>query len=547
MFVNYLLNKMDVDKNMFKWAYCLIKYGDMYLRLYRESDYEDPLFDKQKIDQVQNASSRSKLNESIDKLQESVNLHLSSQNDKYSYYVEMVDDPSTMYELDKLGVIYGYVEVPSVPNEVGSIESLMQGTTALSASGSAVYNYRLKKGDVNIYQADDFVHAYLDDNFTRFPETVEIFRNDEDYTSGKNSTSYSVKRGKSLLYDSFKIWREKSLLESAALLNRVTRSSIVRPIGIEVGDMPKEQAQQVLHRFKELFEQKSAIDTGNGMQEYTNPSPTENNIYYTTHNGQGAITISSVGGDVNIKDLADLDWWNNKFYSSYGIPKQYFGWTDDGAGFNAGSSLTILSSVYAHGVRRVQNALLQALTDAINLFLLNNSLLSYKDNFKLKMKRPVTQDEIDYRTALTNRIAAVSNMNSLFSDLEDKVNRLTILREQVKSLDASDKTLAAIDREIKQAQEAAVKAKAEEEAAAKEEALRAPSEEAVDDFDLQADELSEDEPNPGGADIDLPPMPETFSVGGGQTLVEGPDFMTEDEDLPTPEEANGDIDFSENV
>ena len=43
------------------------------------------------------------------------------------------------------------------------------------------------------------------------------------------------------------------------------------------------------------------------------------------------------------KQLTDLDWWNNKFYSSYGIPKQYFGWTDDAAGFNGGSSLTIIS------------------------------------------------------------------------------------------------------------------------------------------------------------------------------------------------------------
>ena len=38
-FVNYLLNVMNVDKNIFSWVYCLIKYGDVYLRVYRESEY----------------------------------------------------------------------------------------------------------------------------------------------------------------------------------------------------------------------------------------------------------------------------------------------------------------------------------------------------------------------------------------------------------------------------------------------------------------------------------------------------------------------------
>ena len=40
-FVNYMLNTMNADKNMYGWAYTLTKYGDLYLRLYRESEYED--------------------------------------------------------------------------------------------------------------------------------------------------------------------------------------------------------------------------------------------------------------------------------------------------------------------------------------------------------------------------------------------------------------------------------------------------------------------------------------------------------------------------
>ena len=330
-FVNYLLNIMNVDKNIFSWVYSLIKYGDVYLRLYRESDYKDPLFKKDSIDN--SFSAKTQLNEAFNQtfeeptsketasLNEALYLNVHSASDPYSYYIEMVPDPGSMFELTKFGKTYGYIETPNVDQNMSYLSNYLGVSTA-----SGVYNYRMKTNDVNIYQADDFVHAYLADDTERFPEKVDIFLTEEDYKNGKNPQAYQVKRGKSLLYDSYKIWREKSLLENAVLLNRITRSSVVRTIQVEVGDMSKTQVQRTLTRIKSLMEQKSSIDAGSSYSEYTNPGPVENNIYLATHNGQGAVTIGTMGGDVDIKNIADLDYWTNKFYSSYGIPKQYFGW-----------------------------------------------------------------------------------------------------------------------------------------------------------------------------------------------------------------------------
>ena len=54
-FVNYILNIMNADKNIYSWTYSLLKYGDVYLRLYRESDYKDTLFASDNIKQVESA------------------------------------------------------------------------------------------------------------------------------------------------------------------------------------------------------------------------------------------------------------------------------------------------------------------------------------------------------------------------------------------------------------------------------------------------------------------------------------------------------------
>ena len=240
----------------------------------------------------------------------------------------MVPDPGTMFELTRLGQTYGYIEVPNELTDIDT-QALIGGTTAMNG-GAINYNYRYKSQDVNVYQADDFVHACLEDNISRFPETVDLFYEDMETSQKINPIEqaahrYTVKRGKSLLYDAYKVWREKSLLEAAVMLSRITRSGIVRKVGVEVGDMPKAQVQQTLRRVKEMFEQRSAYNVDKSFAEYTNPSPVENFIYFATHEGKGNITVESVGGDFDPKQLTDLDWWNNKLYSAFGIPKQYFG------------------------------------------------------------------------------------------------------------------------------------------------------------------------------------------------------------------------------
>ena len=42
-YVSYLLDKINVDKHVFEWVLNLCKYGDIYLRLYRQSEYDDEL------------------------------------------------------------------------------------------------------------------------------------------------------------------------------------------------------------------------------------------------------------------------------------------------------------------------------------------------------------------------------------------------------------------------------------------------------------------------------------------------------------------------
>lgn len=421
-YVEFLLDSLNVNKNIFKWTYSLCRYGDVYLRLYRESDYDDELFNNKK---------NKELNENLKIIDY-------KKSDRYATYMEMVANPAEMFELTRLGKTVGYVKAP------------IQGGTIkkddLTQYMNFVYNF--KQQDLELYPATEFVHAALEDDIGREEETVNIYLNNKDYESQLNAKTYKVRRGNSLLSNIFKIWRELNLLQTSVLLNRLTKSSIVRMINIEVGDMPKENVTKVLMDVKRLIEQKSAINKNTGMAEYTDPGPIENNVYIPTHEGKGAVTTSQIGGDVDVKSLADLDYYQNLLYGALRVPKQFFAQTDDSTGFNGGSSLSIISSRYAKMIKRIQTTMIQAITDAINLLLIDKQLDSYVNEFKIHMLIPVTQEEIDRRDNLSNKVQLTSDIMNMLSDIEDTGSKLKIIKVLLKNIVDDNEVIEIIQQEI---------------------------------------------------------------------------------------------------
>lgn len=425
-YVSYLLESLNVDKNAYGWIYALYKYGDVYLKLYRESDYKtDGLFaDKEKkapLHESVFSDAERQDKDGVD-LNEKVNLIVHGANDHYVHYVDMVPNPGEMFELTKFGKTMGYIKAPIN----------IQTAKSPGFYGSTFLSYKMKQSDVDVYSATDFVHGCLADNSSRSPEEVDIFSDASAYNSEDSSKAYTytVKRGQSELASVFKIWRQLSLLENSALLNRITKSSIIRTIQVNVGDMPKEQVQSHLSAVKNLMEQKAALNTDKSYAEYTNPGPMENNIYIPVRgeNQQGSISVGTVGGDFDPKQLTDISYFQDKLFGALGIPKAFFGVTDDGAGFNGGASLAIQSSRYGKSVKRVQNTFCQMLTDLINLLLLDKGLSTYVNNFKIRMQAPVTQEELDRRENKKNRIGVVQDIMNQLADVENPIIKLKILK-----------------------------------------------------------------------------------------------------------------------
>ena len=381
-----LIKNLHLNDMAWTLVYALCTYGDVYLRLYRhgdKSDYEEMYNSREHG----NAVLRVKPRDTSRKLEE---------------YVEYVDDPSNIYDLQDKGKTVGFVRVMGSqdedPTSSGLFSALFQNSTPLN--------------DIDIYDATSFVHICLAGNIDRNPELIPV-------TNSKTGATavYKVKTGKSILADAYPASQTVSLLEDSMMMNRLAKSALIRILQIEVGNMPKPEAESLLHRVKSLIEQKIALNKQNGVvASYNSPGPMENVIYVPTKEGKGTITPTTLGGDVNVKDIADIDYFNNKKLSALKIPKQYLNY-DSPEGLGNGTSLTKLSSRYAHTVMRVQTAICNGITTLLNLYF-DDRDLDYINKFTIKMVSPATIEDTERDEQIQTRL---DQANSILSMLEGKV------------------------------------------------------------------------------------------------------------------------------
>ena len=385
-FCNRLIKNLDLDKNAWSYIYALCLYGEIYIELFTDDPKENT--DKR----VRDISGS--------------NLYITPKGYVYDEYIEMYPDPCELYDLTEKGKTVGFVRVPVQKDEDRDL-------------GSPMFSNMQLETKETLYSPRKFIHICLYDNIDRNPETLTLQIDDGDSSTAVSvsTTTFRVKRGKSILHDLYRIYQELKLLEDSILLNRLTRSSIIRLLQVEVGDSTKNQITNIMRRLKNLIEQKTLMNKEEGkFKSQANPGPIDNIIYMPTRNGKGAVSTSTIGGDVDIKSIIDVDYFKNKFYGALKIPKQYLGDDDNGSALSNGTSLTKIDARYARTIKRIQNAFIQGITDLLNLYALDKHRGDYVNNFTVKMVSPSTVEDSERDEQMGSRMDLIGTFIDLLGD-----------------------------------------------------------------------------------------------------------------------------------
>lgn len=409
---NRLIRVLDIQNNAWRHIYSLCVYGDLYLRLYKNGDKSDTLdYDDTNIS-------------SLTIVPEDNTRNLEER-------IEYVNNPATVFDLQDKDKTTGFIKTKSAVNASSNYVSHNFIGNGFSTAVSTI-----QSRNCEMLHNKSYVHIMLSESVNRNPEYISV-----ENEKGEN-TIYKIKIGKSMLEDAYSATRRLDLLEDSLTLSRMSKSAVIRLLQIEIGDAPKPEGENILRRVKNLVEQKMAVNTQTGKtRSYNSPGPIENTIYVPVKGGKGQITTSTIGGDVDIKSIADIEYFQNLKLAALKIPKQYLNF-DSAEGFSNGTSLTKVSSRYAHTIMRIQTAYIKGITNLLNIFFIDKGL-DYVNKFKIRMVSPATVEDAERDDQLNDKINQTRDIIELADSIgvDDKAKQaifVKLLNEFVGSPEIAD-------------------------------------------------------------------------------------------------------------
>lgn len=357
--LNAFLSSISIDRRVWNWAYNIAEYGDWFTRIKIDKDTNELLLD---------------------------------------------DDtkPSLFMDLYENGKRVGFAEEDKS-------------------------DYRMMKRKTNpqnmaliIHEPDSLVH-FMIHKTSRYDRVDIPIPEQTDEHGDQLIKRFTIVRGVSMLESVRSIYRILELLEDSLLAAQISKAEYIRIFNIEVGNATPATTTNIINRVKSMFDSKASFSTkSNNYQSVKSYRPLGDPVFNPTRDGKGSISHDVVGGDINIRDIADIDYFKNKLFGGLHIPAPYFGFTDELPGGLGDNTLTRLDIRYAHTIKRIQNALVGGIKDLCGIWLRYNNREYNPEDFNIVIKSASDAERLGEMTELQMKLSTINetirSINDLYND-----------------------------------------------------------------------------------------------------------------------------------
>lgn len=256
------------------------------------------------------------------------------------------------------------------------------------------------------------------DNDKLLPERSFIHfisdRANKDFISDDSYIQY----GASFLEAARPYYKQRQLLDDLLILARLTRSSFYRLFSVDVGSASSPDTARMMRELKTAISSKQSINVNTEVfSSKSSPILTGGNVYFPTRNGQGAVSVQEVGGEVNVSALADIDYFDDRYYGALKVPKQFLGQSSEMPGGIGDTTLTQLDIRYARTVKRCQRIIKSGIKDLIYWFCSIHNILP--PNFTVEMPRILTAEDTRLSDIQKSEIEVSNSIIDLIKSIDE--------------------------------------------------------------------------------------------------------------------------------
>ena len=239
-------------------------------------------------------------------------------------------------------------------------------------------------------------------------------RANKDYLAADSYIQY----GASFLEAARPYYKQRQLLDDLLILARLTRSSFYRLFSVDVGAASSQDTARMMRELKTAISSKQSINVNTEVfSSKSSPILTGGNVYFPTRNGQGAVTVQEVGGEVNVSALADIDYFDDRFYGALKVPKQFLGQSDEAPGGIGDTTLTQLDIRYARTVKRCQRIIKSGLCDLIYWYCSIHNIVP--PSFTVEMPKIITAEDTRLSDIQKSNIEIATSILGLIKEVDE--------------------------------------------------------------------------------------------------------------------------------
>jgi len=384
---DFLRNNINIEDRLWSWAYEIVKHGDFKLR--RREYYAG-----------------------------------SEKSGIKSVYYEDVINPYLVSRIEYMGNVLGY-EDEDYAFESGSYQDAGQfGTVGSGINGSARFE-----------KSDEFVH-FISSKLSK-REKIKLNVKKDDNTR-EEVTCYRVV-GTSIVDSARTMFRINALIDNILVLSRIARSTQFNLVKVEVGNAGAGQTQQMLSDVRRRFQANTKMQKGVGFRSDPSPIPINSNIYLPTRDGKGDVTVESIGDGVDVQSIVDVDYFTDKLFASLKVPKQYLGFAES-LGSMGNNSLVKQDLRYARSVSRVQQILINGITDLVENYLKYRGRGSDVGAFSIRMRPLPTSETSTKVEEFVSNLQMIDSSSAFLESYADYIDKAKWLKSMLNliNVDPSD-------------------------------------------------------------------------------------------------------------